>query len=59
MIGKSDMSSDPGQGMNYWRSLQELAGVRNEHVEAALREVLPRFMEQAAADLRVLHEVLS
>ncbi len=25
MIGKSDMSSDPGQGMNYWRSLQELA----------------------------------
>jgi len=25
MIRKSDMSSDPGQGMNYWRSLQELA----------------------------------
>ncbi len=25
MIRKSDMSSDPRQGMNYWRSLQELA----------------------------------
>jgi len=25
MIRKSDMSPDPGQGMNYWRSLQELA----------------------------------
>jgi molybdopterin-containing oxidoreductase family iron-sulfur binding subunit len=25
MIRKSDLSSDPGQGMNYWRSLQELA----------------------------------
>ena len=25
MIRKSDMSSDPGNGLNYWRSLQELA----------------------------------
>ena len=25
MIRKSDMSSDPGQAPNYWRSLQELA----------------------------------
>ena len=25
MIRKSDLSSDPGRGLNYWRSLQELA----------------------------------